>query len=163
MPSPGQEFPSCHRRALAAVQNRASMNPTSFFKFLRAVVYFWAATLAGAAFAQPLVTCQVTYAGATQTVLARPVADPYPVPSVDMGGRFAFKAVLVGDAQKVARIVLYAYMDADPHPVLIHQAKYLPPFPRAVEPWAFTGQHHVYGGPQERELIYSCTLQGLLP
>ncbi|WP_233204899.1 hypothetical protein [Limnohabitans sp. 15K] len=139
------------------------MKRTSYFLFWRAVGPLLASLLAGTAFAQPLVTCQVTYAGATQTVVARPVADPYPVPSVDIGGRFAFKAVMVGDAQKVERMVLYAYLVAQPHPVLIHQAKYLPPFPRSVTPWAFTGQQHVYGGPQERELIYSCTLEGWAP
>lgn len=115
------------------------------------------------AVAEPQLSCQVTYAGATQTVVVRPVADPYPVPSVDIGGRFLFKAVMVGDATQVRRILLYAYQDAQPHPVLVHQAKYLPPYPRTLRPWAITGQQHVYAGPLERELIYSCTLQGLLP
>ena len=139
------------------------MNRTPYLKAVRAVGHTFAALLASAALAQPLLTCQVTYAGATQAVVATPVTDPYPVPSVDIGGRFAFKAVMVGDAQKVERILLYAYLDAEPHPVLIHQAKYLSPFSRSMAPWAFTGQHHVYGGPQERELIYSCTLEGLAP
>jgi hypothetical protein len=117
----------------------------------------------GLATAAPLLTCQVTYAGSTHTVLARPVADPYPVPSVDIGGRFGFKAVMVGDAGHVSRILLYAYQDATPHPVLIHQAKYLPPYPRSAQPWPITGQQHLYAGPLERELIYSCTLEGLAP
>jgi hypothetical protein len=113
--------------------------------------------------AAPQLSCQVTYAGTSHTVLARPVADPYPVPLVDIGGRFWFKAVMVGDAGKVQRILLYAYQDAKPHPVLVHQAKYLPPYPRTPQPWAITGQQHVYAGPLERELIYSCTLEGLTP
>ncbi|MEY3612059.1 MAG: hypothetical protein RJB14_1781 [Pseudomonadota bacterium] len=113
--------------------------------------------------AEPLLTCQVTYAGTTQTVLAPVVTDPYPVPSVDIGGRFRFKAVLVGDAGQVSRILLYAYQEATPHPVLIHQAKYLPPYPRSVEPWPITGQQRLYAGPLERELIYSCSLAGLTP
>ncbi len=117
----------------------------------------------GLATAAPLLTCQVTYAGSTHTVLARPVADPYPVPSVDIGGRFGFKAVMVGDAGHVSRILLYAYQDATPHPVLIHQAKYLPPYPRSAQPWPITGQQYLYAGPLERELIYSCTLEGLAP
>lgn len=119
--------------------------------------------LAGVAAAAPQLTCQVIYAGTTHTVVARPVADPYPVPSVDIGGRFWFKAVMVGDAVHVNRILLYAYQDAQPHPVLVHQAKYLPPYPRTLQPWAITGQQHVYAGPLERELIYSCTLEGLVP
>jgi hypothetical protein len=89
---------------------------------------------AGVATAEPQLKCQVSYAGSTHTVLARPVADPYPVPSVDIGGRFWFKAVMVSDAAQVRRILLYAYQDAKPHPVLIHQAKYLPPYPRSVAP-----------------------------
>lgn len=117
----------------------------------------------GSAMADPLLTCQVTYAGSTHVVVSRPVGDPYPVPSVDIGGRFGFKAVMVGDANHVNRILLYAYQDAKPHPVLIHQAKYLPPYPRASQPWAITGQQHLYAGPLERELIYSCTLEGLAP
>ena len=117
----------------------------------------------GVASASPQLSCQVTYAGTTQTVLARPVADPYPVPSVDIGGRFWFKAVMVGDADHIKRILLYAYQDAKPHPVLVHQAKYLPPYPRTSQSWAITGQQHVYAGPLERELIYSCTLEGLTP
>ena len=117
----------------------------------------------GVASASPQLSCQVTYAGTTQTVLARPVADPYPVPSVDIGGRFWFKAVMVGDADHINRILLYAYQDAKPHPVLVHQAKFLPPYPRTEQPWAITGQQHVYAGPLERELIYSCTLEGLTP
>ena len=118
---------------------------------------------AGLAVAEPQLTCQVTYAGTTHTVVAHPVADPYPVPSVDIGGRFWFKAVMVGDAVHVNRILLYAYQDAQPHLVLVHQAKYLPPYPRTLQPWAITGQQHVYAGPLERELIYSCNLEGLTP
>lgn len=139
---------------------RNSQIPPFFWAVLGA---FGALGLAGEAAASPLLSCQVTYAGTSHTVLARPVADPYPVPSVDIGGRFWFKAVMVGDAGKVQRILLYAYQDANPHPVLVHQAKYLPPYPRTLQPWAITGQQHVYAGPLERELIYSCTLEGLTP
>ena len=117
----------------------------------------------GRALAQPQLHCQVTYAGTAHTIVARPVTDPYSVPSVDIGGRFAFKAVMVGQAEQVDRIALYAYMDAQPHPVLIHQAKYLPPYPRSDRPVLLTGLQHLYAGPLERELMYSCTLQGLTP
>ncbi len=140
------------------------MHPSSIQRPWRTVVsalgvLFWA----GMAAAGPQLTCQVTYAGSTHTVLAHPVADPYSVPSVDIGGRFWFKAVMVGDVASVSRVLLYAYQDASPHPVLIHQAKYLPPFPRVSQPWPITGQQYLYAGPLERELIYSCTLEGLTP
>lgn len=139
------------------------MSPFPIFKPAHAVLSGLGALLCAQAAAEPQLTCQVTYAGATHTVQARPVADPYPVPSVDIAGRFKFKAVMVGDAAQIDRIALYTYRDAEPHPVLVHQAKYLPPYPRSAQPWPITGQHHVYAGPQERELIYSCTLEGLTP
>ena len=140
------------------------MHPSSIQRPWRTVVSALGAFLwAGVVAAEPQLTCQVTYAGSTHTVLARPVADPYSVPSVDIGGRFWFKAVMVGDAASVSRVLLYAYQDASPHPVLIHQAKYLPPYPRVSQPWPITGQQYLYAGPLERELIYSCTLEGLAP
>ena len=127
----------------------------------------WGLTLllgwGGAALAQPQLTCQVTYAGATQTVVARPVADPYPVPSVDIAGRFWFKPIVVGTAQKIDRILIYTYLDTPTQPLLLHQVKYLPPFSASKSAGPITGQNHVYGGPLERELIYSCRLEGLPP
>lgn len=116
-----------------------------------------------AAQAEARLHCLVTYAGTTHHVLASPVTDPYTAPSVDIAGRFRFKPVIVGRAAQIERILVYTYLDALPHPVLIHQAKYLPPYPRTAQPWPVTGQQTVYGGPQERELQYSCTLEGLMP
>lgn len=119
--------------------------------------------LGHAALATPLLRCELTYAGSTHVVQATPVADPYPVASVDIGGRFLFKAVMVGDAERVDYIKLYAYLDARRQPVLLQQATYRPPFPGAGQPTLLTGEQHLYGGPVERELIYHCTLQGGQP
>jgi hypothetical protein len=113
--------------------------------------------------AAPLLRCSVTYAGASQVVEATPVSDPYPVPSVDIGGRFRFKAVMVGSDAWIDRIVLYAYLDAGAQPTLVQQAKYLAPFKASAAPYPLTGEQRVYAGPVERELIYSCTLQGVQP
>ena len=111
--------------------------------------------------AQPLLRCQVTYAGTTHTLDTRPVRDPYAVPSVDIGGRFLFKPVMVGTAQHIDYIKLYAYLDASRQPVLIQVAKYLPPFKNGPKPYALTGTQYLYAGPVERELTYHCTLQGV--
>ena len=111
--------------------------------------------------AAPLLRCQVTYAGTTHTVEARPVADPYTVPSVEIGGRFLFKPVVVGTAQRIDYIKLYAYLNASRQPVLIQEAKYLPPFRHSATPYLLTGIQHLYAGPVERELLYSCTLEGV--
>jgi hypothetical protein len=116
-----------------------------------------------AAEAAPLLRCQVAYAGTTYTIEAGPVADPYPVPSVDIGGRFRFKAVMVGTHSRVDRILLYAYLDTKRQPILVQEAKYLPPYTVSQTPYLLTGEQHLYAGVVERELIYSCTLQGIQP
>jgi len=117
--------------------------------------------------AAPLLRCELTYAGDTQSIEASPVTDPYSVPSVDIGGRFRFKAVLVGNAAKLDRIVLYTYFNADTEagtqPMLIQQLKYLPPFKASATPYPLTGEQRLYAGTAERELIYSCTLEGVQP
>jgi len=100
--------------------------------------------------------CQVTYAGSTQTVVADPVVDPYPVPSVAIGGRFQFKPVVVGTTAQTERVLIYAYEMASDPARLIHQAKYLPPFRTGN----LTGQHYLYAGPLERELSYACDWVG---
>lgn len=115
------------------------------------------------AMATALLRCSVTYAGASQLIEAAPVSDPYPVPSVDIAGRFRFKAVMVGRDARVDRIVLYAYLDAGAQPVLVQQAKFLPPFRASATPYLLTGEQRLYAGPVERELIYSCTLEGVQP
>ena len=170
---------------MQSVQNPSSMTPSFIasplfgFPLLVLTPRFWRAAglalgLAGLSMglsAAPLLTCQVSYAGTVHTVTARPVEDPYPVPSVDIGGRFWFKAVMVGQGQHIRRILLYTYLDASPHPVLVHQAKYLPPFQASpsgaarspAQAMDLTGQHYLYAGPVERELIYSCTLEGVQP
>lgn len=115
--------------------------------------------LAVAAQASPRLQCQVTYAGETVTVQAQPVQDPYPVAAVDIRGRFRFKPVVVGTAERVERVLIYVYAESRPHPVLVQQARYLPPFVRTDPARPLTGLQRVYAGPLERELIYSCDWQ----
>lgn len=127
----------------------------------RSAVALTALLLAGAAHAAPLLRCEVTYADTTHVVQATPGADPYTAPSVEIGGRFRFKAVLLGSERRIEAINLYAYLDARRQPILIHQAKYLPPYRKTVAPYALTGHNYLYASDVERELQYSCTLQGV--
>jgi len=119
------------------------------------------ALLAAGAAQAAWLQCLVTYAGTTHTVVAEPVQDPYPVPSVDIGGRFRFKPIVVGTSQGVDRVLIYAYLVDGAQALPIHQAKFLPPFPSGPQP--LTGQQSLYAGPLERELMYSCRLQGGTP
>lgn len=113
-----------------------------------------------AAHGTPTLHCQLTYAGSTQTLEATPVANPYPVAAVDVGGRFRFKAVMVGDGTQLDYIKLYAYLDTRRQPVLVQQITYLPPFAATA---SLTGKQFVYAGEVERELQYECSLQGVAP
>jgi hypothetical protein len=97
-------------------------------------------------------------------VEATPVSDPYSVASVDIDGRFRFKAVMLGNTTRVTYINLYAYFVTEGEQAkLIHEGKYLPTDEWKRAPVAFTGTQHLYAGPLERELIYSCTLSGDAP
>lgn len=115
---------------------------------------------AAVAQATPLLRCQLTYAGSTQTLETTAVATPYGVESVDVGGRFRFKAVMVGEGTQLDYIKLYAYLDTRRQPVLVQQITYLPPF---VATASLTGKQFVYAGEVERELQYECSLQGVAP
>ena len=98
----------------------------------------------------------MTYGGSTQTLHTTPVANPYPVKSVDVGGRFRFKAVMVGNATQVDSIKVYAYVETRRQAVLVQEATYLPPFPIGT---TLTGRQFIYAGPAERELQYQCSLK----
>lgn len=113
----------------------------------------------------PRLRCEVSYAGTTHVVEADPTDDPYGAPSVDIGGRFFFKPVVVQGPQRIERISLYAYLATARQPVLVQQATYLPPYPRRDDgrPVNLTGEQHLYAGPVERELIYQCHLGGGRP
>jgi hypothetical protein len=113
--------------------------------------------------AAPVLRCDVSYAGVAHSVVANPVSDPYPVESVAIGERFAFKAVMVGTDAKLERIAVYVYAGAPSRLVMIQEAKYLPPYRSIPQPYSLTGEQRLYAGPMERELTYQCTLEGVAP
>ncbi len=132
--------------------------------YLLCIGVLWGASAAAqVAPATPVLRCALTYAGSTQTLEAQPVADPYPVPSVDVGGRFRFKAVVVGSGPQPDYIKTYAYLETRRQPVLVQQASYHPPFATGPQPYSLTGKQFVYAGPVERELQYECVLHGVQP
>lgn len=117
----------------------------------------------GAVQAAPLLRCQLSYAGATQTLEAAPGSDPYGVEARDIGGRFRFKAVVIGNDRRIDYINLYAYYQTRRQPVLLHEAKYTPPFAATASPYALTGLHYLYSPDLGREFQYGCTLEGVQP
>ena len=117
------------------------------------------------ALAEPRLRCELTYAGAMQVVEVGPTDQPYAAPTVDIGGRFHFKAMMVQGPELISRIALYVYVDTATQPLLIQHARYLPPYPLAPEGQAvdLTGEQRLYAGPLERELIYRCLLTRARP
>ena len=133
--------------------------PFSIAQFCLAVFLF-----AGvAAHAAPLLRCEVTYAGSTQVIETRPAADAYGVKPVDIAGRFLFKVVMSAPKGKLNYVLIYTYLQQEPRPLLLQQAKYFAPVKQSTRPFLLTGEQHIYGGPIERELIYRCDLQGVKP
>lgn len=113
--------------------------------------------------AAPQLRCEVTYAGATHMLEASAGGDPYSIKSIDIDGRFRFKAVVLGNDQHIDEIKLYAYYEGPRQPVLIEESKYMPPFASADAPYALTGLHYLYAPPLGRELQYGCKLVGVQP
>jgi hypothetical protein len=114
--------------------------------------------------APPTLHCQVRYLSDTVAIDATPVADPYTVAAHDIGGRFHFKAVVVGNAQQVDYIALYTYdMEVPGAPALAHQIVLKPPFAVDAPVPALTGWNHVFSARLGRELVYGCALQGATP
>ena len=118
---------------------------------------------AAVAHAQPMLRCEVTYAGTTHVIQATPTTDPYAVEPVDIAERFLFKVVLSTTGKQLDHALIYVYLQQTPRPVLLQQAKYFGPFKSSKHAYLLTGEQHVYGGPIERELIYQCWLSGIKP
>ena len=111
-----------------------------------------------AAVAEPALLCTVSYAGTVRTIAVAPDTDPYTAEAVDIDERFRFKAVVRGRAQRIEVVKVYVYLETPRQPVLLHEARYLPPFSRAPLPGGFTGEHTVIAPPLERQLHYACRL-----
>lgn len=115
--------------------------------------------LPGLALASPLLRCQLTYGGVTRVEEFAPGADPYRVEAVDVDGRFRFKAVVIGDGQRIDTISLYAYYHSKLQPVLLQQALYRAPKAEvSPAPEQLTGRQFLYSPDLERELQYGCAV-----
>ena len=123
-------------------------------------VFFFAGVAAHAA---PLLRCEVSYAGTTQVIETKPIADAYEVKPIDIAGRFLFKVVMSAPKGQLNYVLIYTYLQQEPRPLLLQQAKYFAPLRQSKRPYLLTGEQHIYGGPIERELIYRCDLKGVKP
>jgi hypothetical protein len=94
----------------------------------------------------------------------KPVSNPYTVPSVDLSERFRFKAVVLGDAQRVSLINLYVSHLAERQPMVMQHLKFVSPIAQTQpEPNALTGRVALYSPYQGKELVYGCALHEVTP
>lgn len=116
--------------------------------------------------ASPLLRCQIEHVGVTTVHDFAPVSDPYRAKAIDIDERFRFKAVVIGDAQAIEYVKLYAYYWdwKKGRPILLHQAHHRAPVAQAnPSPDALGGWHSLYSGDRERELRYACALHESAP
>jgi hypothetical protein len=113
--------------------------------------------------ASPLLHCEMTYAGNTHILETAIGGDPYKAESIDIDGRFRFKAVVLGTIQKIETVKLYAYYVTGKQPVLIEEVRHDAPFAMSDSPYALTGLHMLYAPPLGRELQYGCALREVKP
>jgi hypothetical protein len=103
--------------------------------------------------------CQIDQGGATITHEVVPAQDPYSARVISINDRFLFKAVVVGDAQQVDYVKIYAYDNPSRRPVLLHYSNYRQPTPSTGPAKdALTGVQTVYSPRLEREMQYQCAL-----
>lgn len=106
----------------------------------------------------PILRCNVSYAGTTHTINSSFIQDPYIAKMHDIGGRFSFKAVMVGVNKEINYIKLYAYLQGNELDIPIHQATYQKPIQISRTMKALTPVNYLYAGEVEREMQYQCFL-----
>lgn len=115
--------------------------------------------LSGCARKTPAVVCTCNYGGELKRLEFPVTSDPYAVKSVDIAGRFRFKAVYLRETWTQASVGIYAYLHGEQGDVLLQEGKYTPPFSTSVTEGAasFTGRQLLYA-PDEHEFEYWCSL-----
>lgn len=114
--------------------------------------------------AAPVLRCVFEVNAEVHRHAFQPTRDPYTVESVDLSQRFRFKAVVLGDDQRVDLINLYVHYQTHRQPMLMQHVKYVAPLAQvSPAPDALTGRMAVYSPFLGKELQYSCALHEVMP
>lgn len=109
------------------------------------------------------VACHYEYGGEPQVLVAKPVASPYTVPTVEVGSHLKFRVVFQTEPRDLASIKVYAYAaEKDGGATLVHQATWPYPLPKttgAKPRYGFTGLHSAFEPALGAELQYWCELR----
>jgi len=117
------------------------------------------ASNAAAADAAARVHCEVIYGGEIFPVVSQPTQQPYRVEGTKIGRYFEFKIVHVTAPAAYPGIDIYTYALSTGEPVLIHQARYAPPYHQGKHRYGFTGLNAVYEPSKSSEMQYWCELR----
>jgi hypothetical protein len=114
---------------------------------------------ASQAWAGPQLQCAFEMNGHTETHIFKPVADPYLAESVDIGGRFRFKAVVLTSVNQVDLVNLYVSYQTRRQPMILQHAKFIrPTLQPSAQANSLTGRIAVYSPFLGKELVYDCSL-----
>jgi hypothetical protein len=109
--------------------------------------------------ASPQLQCEFELNGHSETHVFKPVTDPYLAESIDIGGRFRFKAVVLASANQVDLINLYVYYQTRRQPMILQHAKFnKPTLQPSSQANSLTGRIAVYSPFLGKELVYDCSL-----
>jgi hypothetical protein len=108
--------------------------------------------------------CAIEVNGEVHRHVFRPTTDPYTAQSIDIGERFRFKAVVLGQGDDIELVNIYAYYQTRRQPMLMQHVKHLKPTPR-INPAtdALTGKVALYSPVLGKELAYQCALHKEAP
>ena len=131
--------------------------------YLLALIFTAIIVIPKTTFAAPLLRCKIEQSGATFIVESSPRLNPYGVAAVAINKNFRFKAVVIGNQEKVDYVKIYAYDMGKRQPILLHEAKYLAPLVQTAQaaelaPFQLTGMHYLYSPDLNREMQYGCSL-----
>jgi hypothetical protein len=103
--------------------------------------------------------CAIEVNGEVHRHVFRPTTDPYTAQSIDIGERFRFKAVVLGQGDDIELVNIYAYYQTRRQPMLMQHVKHLKPKP-LINPAsdALTGKVALYSPVLGKELAYQCAL-----
>ena len=109
--------------------------------------------------ASPQLQCAFELNGHSETHVFKPVTDPYLAESIDIGGRFRFKAVVLVSANQVDLVNLYVSYQTRRQPMILQQAKFIKPTLQTSDRAnSLTGRVAVYSPFLGKELVYDCNL-----
>jgi hypothetical protein len=113
-----------------------------------------------AAWAKPQLQCTFEVNSEIHHRVFALAADPYAVEGVPIGNRFRFKAIVLGEGERVESVNLYVYYNTRRQPMIMQHTQFLQPkIANAAAEDALTGRVSVYSPLLGKELMYRCALQ----